>query len=325
MVRRVLLVVMLLVSSPALAAAQGYLFVTFKGEQTPMTEQIYFVVSRDGKEWESLNGGEPVLVSELGERGVRDPFILRAPEGNKFFLIATDLSINLNRDWGRAVRAGSKSIVVWESGDLVKWSEPRLVKVAPDDAGCTWAPEAIYDEAKQEYLVFWASTTGRDDFAKHRIWGARTKDFKTFSEPSIFIEKPNTAIDTTIVRDNGKYYRFTKDEKFKAITAETSDSLEGPWTDVADFSLAKMRGFEGPTCFRLTDAQSGEPGDWCLLLDNYARGQGYKPFVTDDLGSGQFTAAPDIKFPFKLRHGSVLPVSAEEFERLQAAHSDEDK
>ena len=52
--------------------------------------------------------------------------------------------------------------------------EPRLVKVAPDDAGCTWAPEAIYDEAKQEYLVFWASTTGRDEFAKHRIWGART-------------------------------------------------------------------------------------------------------------------------------------------------------
>jgi hypothetical protein len=323
MVLRVLLF-LLLVASPACAVAQGYLFVTFKGEQSPMTEQIYFVVSRDGKEWEALNGGEPVLVSELGERGVRDPFILRAPEGDKFFLIATDLSINLNHDWGRAVRAGSKSIVVWESDDLATWSEPRLVKVAPDDVGCTWAPEAIYDEASQDYLVFWASTTGRDEFAKHRIWGARTKDFKTFSEPSIFIEKPNTAIDTTIVRDKGKYYRFTKDEKFKAITEETSNSLAGPWTDVADFSLAKEKGYEGPTCFRLTDAESSEPGKWCLLLDNYARGQGYKPFVADDLGSGQFTAAPDFKFPFKLRHGSVLPVSAEELERLITAFSEDD-
>ena len=37
-------------------------------------------------------------------------------------------------------------------------------------------------------------------------------------------------IDTTIVFENGKYYRFTKDEKFKAITAESSDKLDGPWT-----------------------------------------------------------------------------------------------
>jgi hypothetical protein len=313
-----LCLLLLVVASPAGAVAQGYLFVTFKGEQTQLTEQIYFVVSRDGKTWEALKGGEPVLVSEIGERGVRDPFILRAPEEDKFFLIATDLSINLNHDWGRAVSAGSKAIVVWESNDLATWSEPRLVKVAPDDAGCTWAPEAIYDEASQDYLVFWASTTGRDEFAKHRIWGARTKDFKTFAEPEIFIEKPNTAIDTTIVRDGGKYYRFTKDEKFKAITEETSHALAGPWTDVADFSLAKMTGYEGPTCFRLTD-ESGKPGKWCLLLDHYARGEGYKPFVTDELGSGEFTAAPDIKFPFKLRHGSVLPVSGEELERLEMA------
>ncbi|HYO25348.1 MAG TPA: glycoside hydrolase family 43 protein [Lacipirellulaceae bacterium] len=308
-----------LTAAPVCAAAQGYLFVTFKGEQTPRTEQIYFAASRDGREWQALNGGEPVLVSDLGERGVRDPFILRSPDGGKFFLIATDLSINLNRDWRRAVRAGSKSIVVWESEDLATWSEPRLVKVAPDDAGCTWAPEAIYDESTQDYLVFWASTTGRDDFAKHRIWSARTKDFRTFSEPEIFIEKPNTAIDTTIVRDDRKYYRFTKDEKFKAITQETSDALAGPWTDVADFSLAKMTGFEGPTCFRMVDAQNGEPGKWCLLLDHYARGEGYKPFVTDDLASGNFAAAPGIKFPFKLRHGSVLPVSVEELERIEAA------
>jgi hypothetical protein len=308
-------------TTQVLAADGGYLFVTFKGEQSPMTEQIYFVISRDGKEWTSLNGGEPVLVSKLGERGVRDPFLIRAPDGSKFFLIATDLSINLNRDWGRAVRAGSKSIVVWESTDLVKWSEPRLVKVAPDDAGCTWAPEAIYDEAKQEYLVFWASTTARDKFAQHRIWAARTKDFVSFTEPFIYIEKPTAVIDTTIVFQDGRYYRFTKDEKFKAITAETSDKLDGAWTDVPGFSLAKMTGYEGPACYRLANPEAGKPPKWCLLLDHYSRGQGYKPFVAEDLASGQFTPEPSFKFPFRLRHGSVLPVSAEEMARLEATYS----
>ena len=320
-----LLLLLLTMTSPALAAdAGGYLFVTFKGEQSPMTEQVYFVVSHDGKQWQSLNGGEAVLTSKLGERGVRDPFVLRAPADDrgdkKFFLIATDLSINLNRDWKRAVRAGSKSIVVWESSDLVKWSEPRLVKVAPDDAGCTWAPEAIYDQAKRDYVVFWASTTARDNFARHRIWAARTKDFATFSEPFIYIEKPTAVIDTTIVFENGRYFRFTKDEKFKAITAETSEKLDGPWSEVPNFSLAKMTGYEGPACYRLTDAEPGKPAKWCLLLDHYARGQGYKPFVTDDLAGGQFQPAPDFKFPFKLRHGSVLPVSADEMSRLEAAY-----
>jgi hypothetical protein len=307
-------------SADLLAADGGYLFVTFKGEQSPMTEQIYFVASRDGMQWTSLNGGEPVLVSQLGEKGVRDPFVLRSHDGGKVFLIATDLSINLNRNWGRAVRSGSKSIVIWESEDLVKWSQPRLVKVAPDDAGCTWAPEAIYDQARKEYLVFWASTTASDQFAKHRIWAARTKDFRSFSEPFIFIEKPTAVIDTTIVFDNGKYVRFTKDEKVKALTAETSDRLDGTWTDVPNFSLAQLRGYEGPACFRLTEADAGKPAKWCLLLDHYARGQGYKPFVTDDLAGGQFTAAENFKFPFKLRHGSVLPVSPDELTGLEAAY-----
>jgi sucrose-6-phosphate hydrolase SacC (GH32 family) len=150
----------------AMADDGGYLFITFKGEQSPMTEQIYFGLSKDGKQWDALNGGNPVLVSQLGEKGVRDPYLLRSHDGSKFYVIATDLSINLNHDWGRSVRAGSKSIVIWESTDLTHWSEPRLVQVAPDDAGCTWAPEAVYDEQSKDYLVFWASTNKRDNFSK---------------------------------------------------------------------------------------------------------------------------------------------------------------
>src|SRR5438045_1687373 len=95
-----LFVLIVLHGSLAFARDGGFLFVTFKGEQTPMTEQIYFSVSEDGHTWTALNGAEPVLVSKVGEKGVRDPFLVRSKDGSKFFLLATDLSINLNHDWG---------------------------------------------------------------------------------------------------------------------------------------------------------------------------------------------------------------------------------
>ncbi len=302
-------------SSPA-----GFLFATFKGEATPLTEQVYFALSTNGREWTALNGGEPVLVSHVGERGLRDPFVLRAHDGKKFYLIGTDLSINLNPDWTRAVRAGSRAIIVWESPDLVHWSAPRRIEVAPEDAGCAWAPEAVYDAEKGDYLVFWASTTGRDDFARHRIWAARTPDFRRFSASFVYIDKGTTVIDTTIVHDGRAYYRFTKDEKHKAISLETAAKLDGDWREIADFSLRTLTGYEGPACYLIEPATAERPPLWGLILDHYIAQRGYQPYVTHDLASGRFEPASGFRFPFPFRHGSVLPLSAEEIVRLRAAY-----
>lgn len=313
-----------LISVSTLSAGDGYLFVTFKGEQTPMTEQIYFVVSEDGRIWTELNGGKPTLVSTVGEQGVRDPYLIRKPDGT-FVLIATDLSINRTQkdgkhDWGRAANQGSKSIVVWESTDLVKWTGPTLTKVSADDAGCTWAPEAAYDEATGEYLVFWASRNASDNFTKFRIWASRTKDFKTFGTPFIYIDREHPVIDTTIVRDGSQYFRFTKDEKHSAIMMDTAPKLDGPWSEVDTFTLAKTTGYEGPECFQLAPAAGGKPATWCLVLDHYTQGAGYKPWTTTDLAKGDFHPGQDFKFPFKLRHGAILPITADEMKRLTAAY-----
>lgn len=307
-------------SATTFAADGGFLFVTFKGEATPMTEQIYFATSEEGQRWDALNGEEPLLVSKLGEKGVRDPFIIRSPDGGKIYLIATDLSIHLNGNWGRAVTAGSKSLVVWESTDLVKWSEPRLVKVAADDAGCTWAPEAFYDVETKDYLVFWASKTRSDNFGKHRIWACRTKDFTTFGEPFIYIERESDIIDTTIVEENGVYYRFSKDESSKATLMESSAKLMGPWKEMADFSLNKLVGYEGPTCFPVKPAAAGKGATWCLLLDYYSKGEGYKPFVSTDLAAGKFRTGPGFRFPYRFRHGSVLAITTAELKALKDAY-----
>lgn len=299
----------------------GFLFLTFRGEQSPMTEQIYFGLSQNGREWSALNGGKPVLISELGEKGVRDPYLLRAEDNQGFYLIATDLSINLNRDWKRAKQKGSHSIVVWESSDLVQWSKPRLVRVAPEDAGCTWAPEAIYDPESRRYLVYWASSNQRDNFEKHRIWGAWTTDFHTFSEPFIYIEKPVSIIDTDVVHgDDGKFYRFTKNERDTAISMETCDSVTGQWTEVPGFSLAQLHGYEGPECYRVAAPSSGKSAVWCLILDYYTKSKGYQPFVTNDLAGGQFIPGEGFHFPFPFRHGSVLALSEEEYLRVKRAY-----
>ena len=53
-----------------------YLFTHFIGE-SEHGEQIYFSLSEDGLHWNDLNNGQPVLVSDIGEKGVRDPFLIR--------------------------------------------------------------------------------------------------------------------------------------------------------------------------------------------------------------------------------------------------------
>src|SRR5699024_3762071 len=144
---------------PEAEPLEGYLFSYFVGEGYADGEQVYFGLSRgnDALHYRNLNDNEPVLTSELGEQGLRDPFIIRSPEGDKFYQIATDLKIHGNGDWDAAQRTGSRSIMVWESTDLVNWTDQRLVEVSPPEAGNTWAPEAFYDESIGAYVVFWAS------------------------------------------------------------------------------------------------------------------------------------------------------------------------
>ncbi len=330
MKRRLILIAMAMSGVCAWAADGGFLFTTFRDETTPMSEQIYLGISEDGRHWDALNGGHPVLVSDVGERGVRDSFLLRSHDGGKCWLIATDLCVHRNRDWHRNTHAGSRSIVVWESTNLVQWTAARLVRVAPDDAGCVWAPEAIYDEEAGDYLVYWASTTGRDKFSKQRIWAAHTRDFCSFDAPFLYVEKTNHVIDIDIVRDGESYYRFTKDDKVKSVTMATSRKLMGPWQEMPQFTSGQGKNFEGPICFQLKAAADGKPPEWGLLLDNVSDrvgsgAFGYTPFVSHDLGTGQFTPATDFNFPYRFRHGSVLPITTAERERLKSAYPEPQK
>lgn len=312
----------------------GYLFAYFTGEGSADGEQIRYALSRgnDPLHWRELNAGQPVLTSTIGEKGLRDPFVIRSPKGDRFYLIATDLRMykNGSGSWDYVQRHGSKSIMIWESTDLVHWTDQRLVKVAPDNAGNTWAPEAYWDDSLGEYVVFWASKLYADDDPDHtgstynRMMYATTKDFRTFSEPKVWDDPGYSVIDSTVVKYKDTYYRYTKDERdpsssspcSKFITGEKSTSLTSTKYDfVSDCvgSGAIERG-EGPTVFK-----SNTEKKWYLFIDEYGL-RGYVPFETTDLASGTWTPSTDYQLPASPRHGTVMPVTQAEYDRLLAAY-----
>jgi hypothetical protein len=305
----------------------GYLFSYMTGEGSTNGEQVYFAISQgnDPTRWRQLNGGQPVLTSNVGTRGARDPFIIRSPQGDRFYQIATDLRIYGGGNWDAAQRTGSKSIVVWESTDLTNWSAPRLVRVSPDTAGNTWAPEAYYDESLGQYVVYWASKLYSASDPNHsgnsynRMMYATTSDFRTFSTAQVWVDKGYSTIDSTLIKHNGTYYRYTKDERSasqsacgKFILAEQSTTiLNRDYSFVAEcIGRGSISQGEGPLVFKSNTEQR-----WYMYVDEYG-GRGYIPFTTTDLSTGQWTLVSGYAMPGRPRHGTVLPVTQAEYDRI---------
>ncbi|MGN0507488.1 MAG: immunoglobulin-like domain-containing protein [Lachnospiraceae bacterium] len=292
-----------------------YLFAYFTGNGAGQ-EAISFAVSSDGFSWETLNNKKPVLTSELGTKGVRDPFLLRSAEGDRFFLIATDLCIAADGDWWKAQTRGSLAVMIWESEDLVHWSEQRMVTINQKTAGCTWAPEAYYDEKTGEYLVFWASRVSTDNYARQRVYYVKTRDFVNFTEPKVWIGYDHDTIDTTVIKEGELYYRFTKYEGESRIILECADSLLGNWTRVESESLYAQEGVEGPCCFALNEEDVQDGMRYALLLDNYG-GSGYYMMVTADLKDAVFEKKKGYTLPRpRPRHGTVISLTKEEYEQV---------
>lgn len=304
-----------------------YLFYYFKGDYNG-GEQIWLAQSDDGLKWKAMNGGEPIISSTMGTKGLRDPYILRSHDGDKFFLIATDLKIS-STNWTNAQYSGSKSIMIWESTDLVNWSEQRMVEVSTRaEQGCTWAPEAAYDEETGQYVVFWSSKNTNNDIGRNgmqTVYYATTPDFYTFSEPEVFIthnsanpDEPINVIDTTIMyADDGKYYRLTKHEGISRIFIESAEHLLGPYSAVEGSNLYNdFSGVEGPEIYRLKDER------YCAILDNFG-GIGYYPVVTENISSGVFNKldASEYDFGISPRHGAVLRISEEEYKAVAREYS----
>lgn len=118
----------------------AYLFVHFTGEDEN-GEQIYFSVSKDGLHWMDLGSG-PALVSDIGEKGVRDPFLVRNCLNGKFYLMATDLRIANQKGWNTAQYNGSLNLILWESDTLTGWAV-RMPWIFPKSENCRAAVSGL--------------------------------------------------------------------------------------------------------------------------------------------------------------------------------------
>lgn len=297
---------------------EGYAFLYFTGNSVA-GENIHLAASRGNNalNWTELNNGQAILKSTKGTKGLRDPFVIRAVEGDKFFVLATDLSIGSGTSWGDAVRTGSRYLEIWETTNFIDWSEQRHVLVSPPTAGNTWAPEAYYDADLKKYVVFWASSlydeadTQHTGATYHRMLYATTDDFVTFSEPQIWQDAGMSRIDSTVIQDNGKYYRFTKDEGASGtgcadIIEESSDSLRATlqsWTQITS-CIGKKAGtssVEGPTIFK-SNPNDVHGEKFYLFVDEYT-GRGYIPLETEDIANPNWKVSVSYKLPASPRHG----------------------
>lgn len=312
----------LLAAIPQPAAAQttytGYLLVHFTGESSD-GEQIYLSRSDNGLNWTDLNGGGVVLRSTIGTRGVRDPILVRNPQGNRYWIVATDLRIASGTSWDDAANRGSLNLVVWESTDLVNWGAPRLLNVAGgiSAAGNAWAPEAIWDPSAGNYVLYWATNSTLNGVRKHRIWYSRTSDFRSVTAPQVYIDRPGNQglIDTQIIEANSGPYRYYRASKEGNITLEGSNSIIGGWNPIGDLSHlgTVSTQVEGPMWAKFNDRN-----EWALWLDQYATGRGYMPVLTTAPGtaSSYRTVSNYNLGGTHKRHGFILNLTAAERSRV---------
>ena len=234
--------------------------------------------------------------------------------------LANNFATKYKSNWNIVNREGSKYLSKWESEDLVHWSEQELVRVVDDNYGCAWAPDIIYDEEAGDYMVHWSSRYPAQSDNEMAIYYAKTADFINFTAPVMLCKKSDTGIiDSNIVYEDGYYYRFVKsDFNPEHIILERGKTLTGTYERMPAFDeeMDKLEAgqYEAPTCYKLPD------GSWCLMLDFYGcekSKQGYVPFVAKDISTGRFVRSDkEFSFPYGFKHGTVLPITDEEYDRI---------
>jgi hypothetical protein len=328
---------------PRDAVDSRYLFAYFTAD-TVAGENVHLAASQGNSAmaWDVQNDGAPILTSTLSEMGLRDPFIMRSAEGDRFFLIATDLSIGRNGSWDRALDFGSAHLEIWESTDLRTWSQQRHVKVSGPNASMTWAPEAYWDDEAGEYVVYWSSRIyldGTRPYDKARtpnstyskVMYATTRDFVTFSPATVW-QDAGDRIDSTMIEDDGTFYRFTKEvtgcvdilqessPALRALTVPGDYAWETDASCISKTARNTTRTTEGPTIFRAnqgdTSLPEGVDEGFYLFVDDFT-GTGYLPLFTESLADPQWRTVTG-SLP-KSRHGSVMPVTLNQWESAKGA------
>lgn len=298
-------------AKPAESKNGKYLFCYFVGND-PQEERIHLAVSTDGYHFEALNGNEPIIKQTLGKKSVRDPYILKGEDGF-YYIIGTDM--RSMEGW-----TSNHALVTWKSKDLITWTDETIIDIRDfggEFAQTTraWAPQALYDAEKGQYMVYWAHSTAQQDIAA--MYYAYTTDFKTLTEPQpLYVREGIQTIDGDIVYNaqNGKYYLYFKHDEDQTIAYVTADHMNGPYTDEPVIVSLAPSGVEGSSMYNINGTDT-----WVMMMDEYGKGRYFLQQTTD---FEHFTKLKrsDYDLNIQPRHGSVVSISDEEYDALVKAY-----
>ncbi len=296
-------------SQPAEKKYAAYLFTYFIGNEKS-EEAIRFALSTDGYTWRALNGNQPVIdsrrISSTG--GVRDPHILRAADGKSFYMVATDM-VSAN-GWN-----SNRAMVLLKSNDLINWTS-SVVHIQKRFSGQenlhrVWAPQTIYDSKAGKYMIYWSMQHGEGPDIIY--WAYANKDFtdlETTPEPLFKHPEGHACIDGDIIYHNGKYHLFFKTEgKNLGIRVAVSDDMKRGYTLQPGSVQQTTDPVEGSGVFKLNDGSG-----YILMYDLYTKGK-YQFTKSTDLKSFRLVDHA-VSMNFHPRHGTVIPVTAQEASAL---------
>lgn len=293
---------------------EGYVFAYFTGNG-PGEEAIRFAVSKDGFHYRALNDNKPILDSKKisTSGGLRDPHILRGSDGKTCYMVATDLYVP-EQGWSNF------AMVLMKSDDMINWetSVVNIPETFPEkfgDVNRVWAPQSIYDEATEKYMVYFSMRQGRNPDIIYYAYA--NKDFTTLESPPEQLYFPSVesntkaCIDGDIIPFNGRFYLFHKAEDGNpGIKLAISDKLTEGYELVSDERIDLQRAnVEGSGIFKLNNTEA-----YILMYDVYTRGT-YQFTKSADLQNFKVIDG-EISMNFHPRHGTVMPITGKELKRL---------
>lgn len=288
----------------------GYLFTYFHGNRVDQ-EQICYAISDDGFNFKALNDNLPVIQSsEISSTGgVRDPHILRRHDNKGFYMVVTDMTSSKGWDSNRAM-------VLMKSPDLVNW-ESTVINIQDryeghEDLKRVWAPQTIYDPEADKYMVYWSMQHGDGpDIIYYAYANEDFTDFEGEPKPLFLPENGKSCIDGDIVYKDGLFHLFYKTEGHgNGIKKATTESLtSGKWNEGNEYKQQTEDAVEGSGIFKLIDSDK-----YILMYDVYMKGR-YEFCETTDLENFK-VIGDSISMDFHPRHGSVIPITRAEKQRL---------
>lgn len=307
----------------------AYLFAYFRNDaKSTNGENVFYAVSKDGYNYEALNGGVPVASASQGTGHSRDPYIMKAQDGAeyKYYMVATDANTTNNYN--------NTGLHTWGSNDLITWDELANPQFATDKGGGSktitnmcWAPEAIWDPVEGKYMVYFA-TNEADSAANEsaKIYYSYTADFRTFSEKQVLFDPGYGVIDADITPYGNGYVMLYKKEASSGTGAKkvwyTFKTGKSPSNSDGEYDAANAKIFEsvsntqaeGPQVFPISGTSS-----YGVLVDYFSDG-GFGFSYTSDFESYSKISADNCSINhLNPSHGCVIPISDMEYYNLSQA------